>query len=609
MSRIAWRKPAWIIGISCTVLGPVEAAQAQYVRMQDGMQLVARPSSSLQTPAHWFLNGFEQYHPNLVQVRLAMLHRACMDYEIAHGTLPATASELFTGGYVTEAWAFHNPGDGDAEPTTIDNDVPDAANSAQVSFQYLGGPGLPWSAPLFIDNTSANNAGLMRIYVEYDGDWGIQPDPAHAFVPIELALNANTPVSLVRPPQAPAPYAFDLPSGTSARTSASAAHYAMEAQASLTQSIFDVFDAQGAGVVNSAGTNANGLVYFEDAVATGPAAASVDGTIYATFAGRLSAQPGRARCVAALNGTVMVNGAPAAQTLALIQGAFQAGLSASSKISIIEHHILQPPDSGYIAGAVTLDVRGVMQHTATFALDVPTDFGFLTTSAVGYTWGTQVEAGQKARAEMVVDLPVNSGNNQLRLFMPAGYSIEVPDTAGPGDMVAAGLRGDFDADGSVGASDRTAFAAAYTQPLSHPNHAFGEPAELRVFDFDGDGDIDCRDYLQFKAAWTAGGAPAGFAACDLDSDGDGVANGDDQCPGSPTGGPVAPTGCPRGDLDADGAIGSGDFAAFADCLGGEGYLPLPGSMTIARCIDTFDADADRDVDLADYAALQRSLSE
>lgn len=64
-----------------------------------------------------------------------------------------------------------------------------------------------------------------------------------------------------------------------------------------------------------------------------------------------------------------------------------------------------------------------------------------------------------------------------------------------------------------------------------------------------------------------------------------------------------------GDFDASGAADAGDWPAFAECLGGVAVAPAPNEPAVTacevECLNAFDFDDDRDVDLADYAAFQR----
>ncbi len=62
--------------------------------------------------------------------------------------------------------------------------------------------------------------------------------------------------------------------------------------------------------------------------------------------------------------------------------------------------------------------------------------------------------------------------------------------------------------------------------------------------------------------------------------------------------------CPRSDLDPDGVVGLGDLAGFVECMAG------PGSTTSACSPEvhaTRDLDDDLDVDLLDFASLQRQF--
>ena len=61
-----------------------------------------------------------------------------------------------------------------------------------------------------------------------------------------------------------------------------------------------------------------------------------------------------------------------------------------------------------------------------------------------------------------------------------------------------------------------------------------------------------------------------------------------------------------GDVACDGALDAGDYATFADCLTGPGETPAPPMPTTPlTCLDSFDSDVDRDIDLSDFAVLQR----
>ncbi|MEO1336438.1 MAG: thrombospondin type 3 repeat-containing protein, partial [Myxococcota bacterium] len=76
-------------------------------------------------------------------------------------------------------------------------------------------------------------------------------------------------------------------------------------------------------------------------------------------------------------------------------------------------------------------------------------------------------------------------------------------------------------------------------------------------DSDGDGVVDDSD----QCPGTPSGTPVGSDGCPVaaDSDGDGVVDGSDQCPGTPAGTPVGSDGCPLAvDSDGDGVVDGSD---------------------------------------------------
>ncbi len=60
-----------------------------------------------------------------------------------------------------------------------------------------------------------------------------------------------------------------------------------------------------------------------------------------------------------------------------------------------------------------------------------------------------------------------------------------------------------------------------------------------------------------------------------------------------------------GDDDGNGSVTLGDYGFFHDCLAGPGLSPNPAQSTIDECRTIFDDNLDYDVDLEDYAELQR----
>ena len=73
--------------------------------------------------------------------------------------------------------------------------------------------------------------------------------------------------------------------------------------------------------------------------------------------------------------------------------------------------------------------------------------------------------------------------------------------------------------------------------------------------------------------------------------------------------PVRPSGTPAdGDFDADQDVDTDDYRALAACLGGPDLIPDPDDPEVTtcevECLNAFDFDDDRDVDLRDFAGFQ-----
>jgi hypothetical protein len=101
----------------------------------------------------------------IAQQHLARLAGALSHYMAENEEhFPETLAGLYPHGGITWARSFWNPGDSDPIPTDITNTVPDAPNSANISFDYLiGGMMKDDVTPETIvlrDNSPANNLGL-----------------------------------------------------------------------------------------------------------------------------------------------------------------------------------------------------------------------------------------------------------------------------------------------------------------------------------------------------------------------------------------------------------------------------------------------------------------
>jgi hypothetical protein len=112
-------------------------------------------------------------------------------------------------------------------------------------------------------------------------------------------------------------------------------------------------------------------------------------------------------------------------------------------------------------------------------------------------------------------------------------------------------------------------------------------------------------FVCFVGAWLAISSIA-VAACVSDTDGDGVCDDLDTCPGTVQGATVDSTGCPfgiPGDYDRDGDVDLADLASFSACQSG------PGIPANSACQSQgFDFDLDTDVDMLDFSAFQRCFS-
>jgi hypothetical protein len=104
---------------------------------------------------------------------LRTLYTACAQYAVEYnGQPPLQLSQLYPS-YLVSPRVFWNPGDADPLPTTIDNDVPNAVNSALISFEYpVAGQAwfeLPPATIAIADNSPANNEGYGISVVRVDG--------------------------------------------------------------------------------------------------------------------------------------------------------------------------------------------------------------------------------------------------------------------------------------------------------------------------------------------------------------------------------------------------------------------------------------------------------
>jgi hypothetical protein len=96
------------------------------------------------------------------KIRLNSLWRACLIYANDFESHYPPRFSMLHPEYVS-ARTFWNPGDMDAPPADIANDIPNAPNSAQISFNYFGAnrfeDDFPPDSILVADNSPTNNGG------------------------------------------------------------------------------------------------------------------------------------------------------------------------------------------------------------------------------------------------------------------------------------------------------------------------------------------------------------------------------------------------------------------------------------------------------------------
>ncbi len=579
------------------VAGGSGDARAQYLVVSAGESAVAGLRTEEGSGTLWRAYSAETYLPQLILLQLRELSSAALNFAANQDDfLPETASLLFTDGWVDDAWLFHNPGDADPVPTTISNDVPNAKDSALISFDFPGaGRHQSLNSELmFIDNTSANNAGLGRFAAFIDGHVEFLPASPHTFSDLTVRLRPDSAGTIYRGDvfdQQP----FELPTPPDAVAVATAAphHVQLVAESSVTNEVLSVFDTEGWGDFNLFGVSASANLYLDDARIDGPAADTVAVTVYAHIFATLTAPVPSAGFPAVhvqFAGSSDL-GDPRDSAFLVLAGAL--GPYTTPNFVITELTPITDGEDDFVPGTDGVRIRAITQLSIEIPVGVTGRVFLLRMAAISHQELQNATPPLFGRARADIRIPATSSVDQVKLFLPKGYDLSVSGPDGPADLIRSVRRGDSNVDGQIDNVDAAAFAIAYTAPLVGNRHQPTSFDELATFDFDGDADVDCVDHDALTAV--SDSALSAFAPCVGDDDGDAIANGDDDCPDSLPGAVVDDRGCLLGDHDADGRIGSSDWAAIAECLSRPAHLP--------SCRNSFDRDGDGVVWLWDVAAF------
>ena len=584
-------------------------AAVLWVQSDLGLQSFELPNNT----SHFTAAKRETYQGNLIQNQLWTLRRAAIEYALDDTidfNFPDQASQLFSQGYLDDPLAFYSNGDTDPPPTTIDNDVSNAANSAQISFDYLGG-GQTLDGPstvLFQDNSADNNAGLGKYFTTIGSSAiGFEPANPRTFVQIPKILSQASPGIILRQGQTSQQgFDFDLPPNAAIESLGAPHQFDLLAEGSTTQALLDVFVAEGFSDRNTIAMNARGFLMLPDTAIIGPASTHVNVSAYLEMVAFISSPVGSEDVFAAVQANLGLNStAPSANASLNLVGNQDLGFGSLGSPVVVSRDIISPSDPRFIAGLNSIELRLVAHLPIT--LDTSDEYDLrLAVAGIGVTLvDPNSTPGDFASVRVHALLPTTPDETQVKLYVPQGYSFSMNDPAGPNDLVFAAIKGDIDLNGSIGPADQTALIAAHTRPLGSASYSSASFDELSTFDFDGDGDIDCNDHQELVSGWNAGGSPSAFAICDSDVDTDGIPDGDDDCAGTPNGITVNNVGCPQGDFNQDGVFSANDMPGLTDCLKGDALLPNPTApVAIAACQNAFDLDDDKDIDLADYALLQ-----
>lgn len=430
------------------------------------------------------------------------------------GSYPANFSDLYVLDYVSNPCLFYNPGDSDAPPSTINNNIPNSADSAQVSFTYAAGglsvTGLPANTILFMDNTPDNNGGMGRWIYYHNGQLEFIPEPGYQ-LGAETFDVMDCPIERIRIGATNFDFDFPFAPETSVVSEFAPHHLRSTIEHAFTDEYAGIYASEGFGSIQNTvrasvaavATESNGRVEGASGPVTVTAYLRYDTVVGAPTAPDSTIDRGGMDVL----WNYQVFGSPASRIQLSVgstpYGPFLVGHPALLECAIVEG----------TPGTVPVRLRGVAQMTQEVTAE--TDH----TMQLVYNNGVLLEVfptsvpGRRIDSFVDCEAPTDLDNRHIKLFGPPGYSY----TAADPNFAAFRLfvRGDVNEDGAVDQVDRTAFASAFSGQLDSNDYV--EPAFelLAQFDFDGDGDVDCADWTIFATeAWTAGAEPDAIAPCD-----------------------------------------------------------------------------------------------
>ena len=323
--------------------------------------------------------GSEASYPTYGLSRMRSIMYALLIYANDHNdVLPPDLKTLYDEGYV-EACDFYSPGDSDPAPTIIDNEVPNAPNSAQISYSYPAA-GMPESqldpnVVVLADNSIDNHAGLGRWVIYGDGHSVFEVAEPHPFTQMVTSLGACVDYKISRADAVAEPYPLTLPPDALYEARTAPHLYNLTAQGSVSQEYLDVYTAEGFDEYSIISGTSAGLMTASFVQIQGPARTVQPVVAYARYSGVLvlpTVSPSDS-----INFTISFNwqnfGDDSANTgfMSVTLGSYGLNtFSYDEDIVIYETSYLQPGDDGYVPGAESIFFRGVVQLPVEIPVDI-----------------------------------------------------------------------------------------------------------------------------------------------------------------------------------------------------------------------------------------------